>query len=131
MGILHTAREKNYTDQAIKRLSVKVPSLTAPVMKLSGGNQQKIVVSKWLDDRMKVLIFDEPTKGIDVGAKEDIFRTVEEFAKAGMAIIFISSDLNEVIRTSDRILVVRGGQILKDVDNQNMTQKDIMEIILQ
>ncbi len=131
MGMLQAAREKSYTEQAIKRLSVKVPSLTAPVMKLSGGNQQKIVVSKWLDERMKVLIFDEPTKGIDVGAKEDIFRTVEEFAKAGMAIIFISSDLNEVIRTSDRILVVRGGQILKDVENKNMTQKDIMEIILQ
>ncbi|MBE5848055.1 MAG: sugar ABC transporter ATP-binding protein [Lachnospiraceae bacterium] len=131
MGMLQAAREKSYTEQAIKRLSVKVPSLTAPVMKLSGGNQQKIVVSKWLDERMKVLIFDEPTKGIDVGAKEDIFRTVEDFAKAGMAIIFISSDLNEVIRTSDRILVVRGGQILKDVDNNNMTQKDIMEIILQ
>lgn len=131
MGMLQTRKEKDFTNQAVSRLSIKIPSLAAPVMKLSGGNQQKVVVSKWLDEHMKVLIFDEPTKGIDVGAKEDIFRTVEDFAKMGMGIIFISSDLNEVIRTSDRILVVRDGKILKDVENKDITQKDIMEIILQ
>ncbi len=130
-GVLNTSTEKAYAGSAVDKLSIKIPGLNAPVLKLSGGNQQKVVVSKWLDDNMKILIFDEPTKGIDVGAKEDIFRTVEEFAEKGVGIIFISSDLNEVIRASDRILVVRGGRILKDMKNDNITQKDIMETILQ
>lgn len=130
-GVLNFGKEKEYTNDAIGKLSIKVASINSPIAKLSGGNQQKVVVSKWLDDKMKVLIFDEPTKGIDVGAKEDIFKTIEDFAGKGMAIIFISSDLNEVIRASDRILVVRNGSILKDLDNTNLTQKDIMETILQ
>ncbi len=130
-GVLNTGVEKEYASGAVERLSIKISSLTAPVLKLSGGNQQKVVVSKWLDESMKVLIFDEPTKGIDVGAKEDIFKTVEEFAEKGVGILFISSDLNEVIRASDRILVIRGGEILKDMKNENVTQKDIMETILQ
>ncbi len=130
-GLLQGRKEKEYTRHAVDRLSIKVNAITEPVLKLSGGNQQKIVVSKWLDDSMKVLIFDEPTKGIDIGAKEDIFHIIEEFAKKGTAIIFISSDLNEVLRASDRILVVRGGKILKEMKNLNITQKDIMEVILQ
>ena len=130
-GILSARKERFYSQDAVKKLSIKIPSLDTPINKLSGGNQQKVVVSKWMDEDMKLLIFDEPTKGIDVGAKEDIFKTVEDFAKKGMAIIFISSDLSEVIRTSDRILVVRDGQIIGDVANDNISQKDLMEIILR
>jgi len=130
-GLVSTSKEKQYANDAVERLSIKIPGLTAPVGKLSGGNQQKIVVSKWLNDDMNLLIFDEPTKGIDIAAKEDIFRIVENFAEKGMAIIFISSDLNEVLRVSDRIFVVRNKTIIKDMKNDGVTQKDIMDVILE
>ena len=130
-GLLSTTKEKKYAQEAVESLSIKIPGLSSPVEKLSGGNQQKVVVSKWLNDEMKLLIFDEPTKGIDIAAKEDIFQTIEKFAEKGMAIIFISSDLNEVLRVSDRIFVVKNKTIIKEMINNGVTQKDIMDEILQ
>lgn len=128
---LYEKNEKDYMQRAVKKLSIKLNKVTDAVGGLSGGNQQKVVVSKWLSQDFKVLIFDEPTKGIDVGAKEDIFRIIEEFASAGMGIIFISSDLEEVLRVSDRLLIVRGGRIIDEMENDNVTEKEIMQSILE
>lgn len=129
--MLSEKKEKEYARNAVKQLSIKLNKVTDPVRNLSGGNQQKVVVSKWMSEDFKVLIFDEPTKGIDIGAKEDIFRIIDEFAKMGMGILFISSDLEEVIRVSDRLLVIRGGRIIEEMANRNVTQKIIMESILR
>ncbi len=129
--LLNAAMEKDYTNDVRERLSIKLGNIKAPVSSLSGGNQQKVVIGKWLSKDFKILIFDEPTKGVDVGAKEDIFSIIGDFAKAGTSIIFISSDLEEVIRVSDRIAVVKDGRIIKLMENAGIDQKDIMETILQ
>lgn len=129
--LLNEKTEKEYMKGAIKRLSILANDVKQPAYKLSGGNQQKVVVAKWLSDKFEVMIFDEPTKGIDIGAKEDIFKVVDDFAKNGKGVIFISSDIDEVLRVSDRILVIRNGEIIKEMKNQNIEQKDIMSTILK
>lgn len=129
--LLNEKKEKTFAENAVERLTIKVNKVTDKVEKLSGGNQQKVVVSKWISDEFKVLIFDEPTKGIDISAKEDIFKIIDDFARMGMGIIFISSDLEEVLRVSDRLLVIRDGEIIEEMLNQDITQKNIMESILR
>ena len=114
-------KEKNYINRAIEEMSIKVSDPYAKVSNLSGGNQQKVVVSKWMDMDLKVLIFDEPTKGIDVGAKEDIFKIIDDFADKGMSIIFISSDLEEVERVSDRVVIMKEGKIVKELREDEIT----------
>ncbi len=114
-------KEKNYINRAIEEMSIKVSDPNAKVSNLSGGNQQKVVVSKWMDMDLKVLIFDEPTKGIDVGAKEDIFKIIDDFAGKGMSIIFISSDLEEVERVSDRVVIMKEGKIVKELREDEIT----------
>lgn len=130
-GMLNEENEKAYAQQSVNDLSIKVNSVVDPMYKLSGGNQQKVVVAKWLSQDFDILIFDESTKGIDIGAKEDIFRVIEELAKEGKGIIFISSDIDEVIRVSDRICIIRDGRIIKEVENNDIEQKDIMKEILE
>lgn len=129
-GLLSEKREKEFAAQAAKTLSIKFNCLTDPAISLSGGNQQKVVISKWLSEQFRILIFDEPTKGVDIGAKEDIFATVSHFAKMGAGIIFISSDIEEVLRVSDRLLIIRDGTVIAEKSNKNITQAQIMEIIL-
>ena len=90
--------------------AIRTPSLETPVEQLSGGNQQKTMLAKWLNTRPTVLILDEPTRGIDVGAKAEVHQIVDELARSGMAIILISSDLPEVLAMSDRVLVMREGR---------------------
>ena len=94
-----------------------------PASSLSGGNQQKVVLSKWLETRPRVLILDEPTRGIDVGAKVEVHQLIDELVQQGMAIILISSDLPEVLAMSDRILVMREGRQMAIVDRAEATQE--------
>lgn len=130
-GMCSENAAKDYMSGAAERLSIKMNSVNDKVENLSGGNQQKVVISKWLIDDMRVLIFDEPTKGIDILAKEDVFKVVENSAADGRGVIFISSALDEVLRVSDRILVVSGGSIIGELENKNIDQKAIMDIILR
>lgn len=129
-AFLSKKKEYSFAENAVNELGIKIGKVGDDVKKLSGGNQQKVVVSRWLNKDMDLLIYDEPTKGIDIGAKEDIFKTVEDFSNKGIGIIFISSDLEEVIRISDRILVMRNGEIVDELINKNITVKDIMNSIL-
>ncbi|WP_027624323.1 sugar ABC transporter ATP-binding protein [Clostridium lundense] len=129
-AFLSKKKEYSFAENAVNELGIKIVKVGDDVKKLSGGNQQKVVVSRWLNKDMDLLIYDEPTKGIDIGAKEDIFKTVEDFSKKGIGIIFISSDLEEVIRVSDRILVMRNGEIVEELKNKNIGVKDIMNSIL-
>lgn len=128
-AFLSRKKEFDFTEKGVKQLGIKINGLKQRIKELSGGNQQKVVVSKWLDQDLELLIYDEPTKGIDIAAKEDIFRTVKEFAERGVGVIFISSDLEEVIRVADRILIVRDGTIAGEMENKEITVQDIMNTI--
>ncbi|SJV32939.1 sugar ABC transporter ATP-binding protein [Clostridioides difficile] len=122
-------KEIEFSKKGVKELGIKVSDVKQEVKELSGGNQQKVVVSKWLEKDLDLIIYDEPTKGIDIAAKEDIFNTIKEFSSKGIGVIFISSDLEEVIRVSDRILVTREGSIVDDLKNENIQVQDIMNSI--
>ncbi len=128
-GFLNKAKEIEFAEFAEKKLGIKISNVKQKVKNLSGGNQQKVVVSKWLNQDMDLIIYDEPTKGIDIAAKEDIFHTIEEFSGQGIGVIFISSDLEEVIRVADRVLVVRDGIIVSELNNDNLTVQEIMDKI--
>nr|WP_084211968.1 sugar ABC transporter ATP-binding protein [Pseudonocardia acaciae] len=113
---------------AIDDLRIKTPSLGALVRNLSGGNQQKVVIAKWLVRDCEVLIFDEPTRGIDVGAKEEIYRLVRDLAAEGKAIIVISSELPEVLRLSHRVVVMSEGRVTGRLEARDATQESIMHL---
>src|SRR5207245_2766731 len=108
-GLLDFGRERAVAGQFVRRLGVKTASLEAPVGNLSGGNQQKVALARWLAAEPAVLILDEPTQGIDVGAKAEIHRLMSDLACRGIAIIMISSELPEILGMSDRIAVLHGG----------------------
>lgn len=128
-GLLDKSKEMEFAEHGRSALKIKINTVKQRVKELSGGNQQKVVVSKWLQQDMDLIIYDEPTKGIDIAAKEDIFRTVEEFSSQGIGVIFISSDLEEVIRVADRVLVVRKGEIVSELNNDNLQVREIMDKI--
>jgi D-xylose transport system ATP-binding protein len=111
-----------------KSLAIKTPTLQARVDSLSGGNQQKVVISKWLMSKPRVLIMDDPTRGIDVGAKYEIYKLMNELAEQGMAIIMISSELEEVLGMSDRVMVMHEGRSTTTLDIAEATQEKIMTL---
>lgn len=117
--------------QICSQISVKAPDISTPVENLSGGNQQKVVLAKWLVRDVKVLILDEPTRGIDVGAKEEIYSLIVELAKAGMSLILISSDMPEVLSMSHRVAVISGGEMRGILDKDEATQKKVMRMIVE
>ena len=123
-------REVEITQEYVKRLGVRTPSIEQKVMKLSGGNQQKVVLSKWLNTDPKVLILDEPTRGIDVGAKKEIYTLMCELTSQGVAVILVSSELPEILGMSDRVIVMHEGHICGEFDRKDATQEKIMETIL-
>ncbi|MFT3888714.1 MAG: sugar ABC transporter ATP-binding protein [Arachnia sp.] len=127
-GYIHDGKIKTVGVEYAKRLRVKTPSVNQLLGKLSGGNQQKVVIAKWLVRDCDVLIFDEPTRGIDVGAKEEIYELLETLSAQGKAIIMISSELPEVLRMSHRIVVMAQGHISGVLENKDATQENIMEL---
>ncbi|PJE29405.1 Ribose import ATP-binding protein RbsA [Pseudooceanicola marinus] len=119
-------KEMAASEAAMAQVRVKAQGATARVDTLSGGNQQKVVIARWLNHQMKVLIFDEPTRGIDVGAKAEIYQLMREFTAKGYAIIMISSELPEVIGMSDRVCVFRQGGIVATVEGDSINSEEIM-----
>lgn len=114
----------------VKNIGVKTPSIHQLVDNLSGGNQQKVVLSKWFVRNCQIYIFDEPTRGIDVGAKVEIYRLMQTLVQRGAAVILISSDLTEVLNMSDRVMVVYRGQIMKEFEREKVTQEEVMHYAL-
>jgi ABC-type sugar transport system ATPase subunit len=110
------------------RLRVRTPDMQEPIINLSGGNQQKVLISRWLLTKPRILILDEPTRGIDVGAKAEIHRLVSELVKDGVAVIMISSEMPEVLGMSDRIMVVHEGRVTGFLDRKDADQVKIMEL---
>jgi len=127
MGFLLRKKENQSCNRMIERLRIKVPSAESEISLLSGGNQQKAILGKWLLVEPEVLIMDEPTRGIDVGAKSEIYRLIGELASQGKAIIIVSSELPEIIGVCDRILVVRGGKIVGEHLRKDFSQEAIMK----
>lgn len=109
-----------------RKLRIKVADVTAPVATLSGGNQQKVVLAKWLEAGVRVLILDEPTRGIDIGAKQEIYELITDLCRAGLGVVVISSELPEVIALSHRVLVMHQGQIAAELTGNEITEEDIM-----
>ncbi len=126
LGLVRRGGETRTAREFKDRLRIRAASVEVPVGTLSGGNQQKVVLSKWLNTRPRILILDEPTRGIDVGAKADVHQMIDELARSGMAIIVISSDLPEVLAMSDRILVMREGRQVGIFDRGEATQERIL-----
>jgi inositol transport system ATP-binding protein len=120
-------KEKETAQRMIAMLTIKTPTLDTMITNLSGGNQQKVVLAKWLLAKPKVLILDEPTRGIDVGAKFEIYKIMCNLAREGVAIIMISSELPELIGMSDRIIVISGGKLTGELNREEATQVKIME----
>jgi rhamnose transport system ATP-binding protein len=125
-GLVDRTAERRAAEVYRERLSIRTPSLITPVGDLSGGNQQKVMLAKWLDTKPAVLIFDEPTRGIDVGAKADVHELVGELARAGVAVILISSDLPEVLAMCDRVVVMREGRQMGIFAGHDLEQERIM-----
>ena len=127
-GFIQKGKEKKVSEEYVKLLKTKTPSVEQLVMNLSGGNQQKVVIAKWLIGDSDILIFDEPTRGIDVGAKQEIYELMNRLVKEGKSIIMISSEMTEILRMSDRIVVMCEGRVTGELDIQGATQEKIMTL---
>lgn len=130
-GMLVHRREQNRFQHYCDALNIRISDAQQRAETLSGGNQQKVVLAKWLQSNAEVIIFDEPTRGIDVGARYEIYQLLNELSEQGKAIIMISSDLPEVLAMSDRIIVMREGQLMGVLDNSSSTQKVTPEDIMR
>lgn len=128
--IVRSGLERTVVREFVEKLQVRTPSLDQEVGKLSGGNQQKVVLARWLAAKPKILILDEPTRGIDVGAKAEIYRLIDELANEGLAIMFISSELPEILGLSDRIYVMQNGRITGELSGANVTEEAVLELAM-
>lgn len=131
LGQVNRTQTRTTAQRHVKALLIKTPSLQQKVKHLSGGNQQKVIIGKWLTADTDILIFDEPTRGIDVGAKSEIYRLLNELAQQGKAIIMISSELPEILRMSHRIIVMCEGRITGELSSAEATQETIMAYATQ
>jgi ABC-type sugar transport system ATPase subunit len=120
-------RRSSIINRAIQSFSIKASSASQSVSQLSGGNQQKVLVGKWMERRPKILILDEPTRGVDVGAREEMFRIISSLVESQMAVLFISSELSEVVNTSHRIALYRDGRIIRTAGADQISEEQIMQ----
>ena len=128
LGVVSHSRENAMCEQAVKNLQIKTPSVDVDAANLSGGNQQKVVVAKWLARNSRVVIFDEPTRGIDVAAKVEIYHLMNQLKKQGIAVMFVSSELPEVLGIADRVIVMCDGQITGEVMARESNQNEILTL---
>jgi ribose transport system ATP-binding protein len=127
-GVVARAAAARAARGIVETMQVKTPSIESPVATLSGGNQQKVVLGKWLSLRPRVVVFDEPTQGVDVGAKAEIHRLIRRLADGGAAVVMISSDLEEVVAESDRVAVMHEGRVTGVLPRADCTPESIMHL---
>ncbi|MCB1230524.1 MAG: sugar ABC transporter ATP-binding protein [Verrucomicrobiae bacterium] len=127
-GFLNLGKETEISEEMIRKMRIKTPSDRQVVRYLSGGNQQKVVLGKWLAMKPKVLLLDEPTRGIDVGAKQEIYALMEELARSGVAILFVSSEMEEVLGMSDRALVMHEGRLTGELSRDELSEEAVMHL---
>jgi ribose transport system ATP-binding protein len=128
LGVVNRHREIEMVRQTKKSFSVRMPNADVPAASLSGGNQQKIVVGKWLARKSRVVMFDEPTRGIDVAAKVEIYNLMNELKREGIGVLFVSSEMSEIMGIADRILVMCDGRVTGELDASEVTQEKILEL---
>ena len=128
---LSRKQAEEFTDQFIQKLDIKTPSPNTPIKSLSGGNQQKVILARWLLTQPMYLILDEPTRGIDVGTKVEIQKLVLKLAADGMSITFISSEIDEMLRVCARLIVMKDREIVRELSGMNLTEQDVMHMIAQ
>lgn len=128
LGLIRHGAETALARHLGERLNIRAPSVEQTVGLLSGGNQQKVVLAKWLTRPGRVILFDEPTRGVDVGAKKEIYGLMDELARAGMAVLMISSDLEEVLGVSDRVLVMHEGELAGEVPRERLSEVAVMSL---
>jgi ribose transport system ATP-binding protein len=127
-GLIQLKRERGVARQQVDSLQIKTPSVETRVLNLSGGTQQKVVLGKWLAMTPRVMIFDEPTRGIDVGAKAEIYRLMRGLAENGAVILMISSDMEEILNVSDRIAVMHEGEITGMLERADCNEQNVMQL---
>jgi ribose transport system ATP-binding protein len=127
-GYVFGSKEKEFTNEFISRLNIKPANLETPVLTMSGGNQQKVAIAKWLITEPDILIMDEPTRGIDVGAKAEIYKLIKILAEQGKGVIIVSSELPEILFVSDKILVMNKGNLTGEFLNKDATEEKILEL---
>ncbi len=127
---VRTSLERKVVLEIVERMNVRTPSIEQEISKLSGGNQQKVVLGRWLARKPKVLILDEPTRGVDVGAKAEIYAVIDELASTGIGVLVISSELPEVLGLADRILVMQGGRIRGELLRADATEEAVLSLAL-
>jgi len=126
--LVDRGRERSTVDKYLGGLRLRAGSWEQPVSSLSGGNQQKVLLARWLATHAKVLLFDEPTKGVDVGAKSEIYTVIGDLAAEGLAVIVVSSYLPEVLGLADRVLVMREGHVAGELDAAGATEEDVLRL---
>ena len=129
-GLINRGKETRLVEQQVRDLHIRAAGPRVPAATLSGGNQQKLVIGKWLARRPKVLVLDEPTRGVDVAAKAQVHRLIRELARQGLATVLISSELPEILSISDRIVVMREGRIAGELDGTTATQEEVLALAL-
>ena len=128
VGVRSLARERALVRQRLREFRVKAASPASLPGELSGGNQQKLLISRWMHERSRVLLLDEPTRGIDIGAKTEIYRLIQNAAARGVAIVLVSSEMPELLALSDRILVMSEGRVRGELSGEDMTQVNILTL---
>ncbi len=128
---LSRKQAEGFADEYIQRLNIKTPTIDTPIKSLSGGNQQKVILARWLLTHPEYLILDEPTRGIDVGTKVEIQKLVLELAGDGMSLTFISSEIDEMLRTCSRLIVMKDREIVGELNGMEATEQDVMQVIAQ
>jgi ABC-type sugar transport system ATPase subunit len=123
----HRGRETSATRELVERLDIKVGDPEHPIRYLSGGNQQKVVLAKWLNAGADVLIFDEPTQGIDVGAKDEFYGLMRDLAAEGKGVVFISSEFSELVQNCNRVLVMREGHLVGELAGEEVSESALLE----
>lgn len=129
-GLLQPSRERELAGRYVERLRVKTPSLNQLLLNLSGGNQQKVVLAKWLATEPKVLLLDEPTRGIDINAKKEIYTLIDELARSGLAVVMVSSELPEILAIADRIVVLAEGRRTAEFQRDEATEETVLKAAL-
>jgi L-arabinose transport system ATP-binding protein len=128
--VINDQWERRNAEAQVGALDIRTPSLRQQVMNLSGGNQQKVILARWLSETIRVILLDEPTRGIDVGAKREIYELMYELARKGVGVVMVSSELPEVLGVADRIMVMRQGRIVAELARDEATEEDVLKLAL-
>lgn len=131
MGIVNQKKQREIVEEFVRKLGIKTPNINQPIKLLSGGNQQKVILARWLCTQPEFLILDEPTRGIDVGAKSEIEKLIQDFSANGISVLLISSETDELIRNCDRVVVMRNGQAAGELGFQEISEDNIMRLMAQ